>query len=99
MAAESKLQRRVIKLLKETPRCWYINVLGSAMQKAGTPDLLICCNGVFCGLELKAPGETPKVLQVKVCELIERANGSTLISDDFDEIAQWLYEIDMWGRA
>ena len=42
---------------------WFFKVWGGGYQKAGIPDLLICVNGVFVGLELKGATGAPSELQ------------------------------------
>ena len=91
MAAEKKLENRVKKYLSTLPNTWFMKTHGgSIFQKAGIPDLIICRNGLFYGLELKAPGEEPTALQLAVGEKIIIARGGWLCSDAFEEIKEWL---------
>ena len=71
------------------------------------PDLLICCNGVFIGAEIKAPKGTPSELQLWNLRKIDESGGFgwLLYPKDFehfkdfinavlafDEIAKEIYE-------
>lgn len=88
MAAEKKLQNKVIKYLTKKG-CWYLNVHGGSMfQRAGVPDLIICANGRFIGLELKAPGGKPSELQKANIRLIKKSKGIALSSRDYNEIVK-----------
>ena len=93
MSAESNLQTRIINLLKKDNSIWYLNVHGGGrFQKSGIPDLIICHNGKFLGLELKAPKGKASPLQKAVGKLIIRAGGGWLCSQDYAEIKEWLYD-------
>lgn len=91
MAYESNLQKRVIKLINNIPNTWLINVHGGGrFQKSGVPDILICHEGRFRAIELKAPGEEPSKLQYAVGKKISTAGGDWIWSSNYDEIKEWL---------
>lgn len=51
---ESKLSRRIMEALRA--QGWFVfKVHGSEMMMAGLPDLIICAEGLFIGLETKMP--------------------------------------------
>lgn len=59
--SESGLQKAIIRAVKRKfPTAWCFHPVGNPMQMSGVPDLLICINGAFVGLELKhqKPGES-----------------------------------------
>lgn len=75
MAAEKNFENCVKKYLEEKG-CWYIKYWGgAAYTKAGVPDLLVCCNGRFLGVELKAPNGKPSDLQLYNLRKIKEAGG------------------------
>lgn len=51
---------------------FHINSFGSLMTKGGAPDFITCDNtGRLVGVEVKRPGETPKVNQFRrACEML-----------------------------
>lgn len=51
---------------------FHINSFGSLMSKGGAPDFITCDNtGKLVGIEVKRPGETPKVNQFRrACEML-----------------------------
>ncbi len=94
MAAEKNFENRVKNWLEKEgvypagtpiqkiihPVCgWYFKVWGGGFQKAGIPDLIVCVNGVFFGVELKSETGRPTELQKKNVQLINQANGVGLI--------------------
>lgn len=60
--------------------CWFVKYWGGGeFTKAGIPDLLICCNGKFLGVELKAKNGKPSELQKWNIAKIKEAGGIGLI--------------------
>jgi hypothetical protein len=50
-----KVDTRFKRLLAKKWPFWYVKTAGSAFQRVGLPDYLLCVRGVFLGLELKHP--------------------------------------------
>ena len=78
MAAEKNFEHRVVKFL-ESQGCWCIKYFANAYTKSGVPDLLVCCNGRFIGVELKGPNGRPSELQKKNTAMINESNGVGII--------------------
>ena len=75
IAAEKNFENRVKKFLEEK-NCWFLKYWGgAAYTKAGIPDLLVCCNGRFLGVEIKAPNGKPSPLQIYNLKKIDEAGG------------------------
>lgn len=75
MAAEKNFENKVKKFLEEQG-CWFLKYWGgAAYTKAGIPDLLVCCNGHFLGVEIKAPNGKPSPLQIHNLKKIDEAGG------------------------
>lgn len=54
MSTESGLVRRIVKAVKwDYPRSWAFKTVGNPYQMAGVPDLILCVEGHFIGLEVK----------------------------------------------
>ncbi len=71
---ESRLQRRIRKHLEEIyVGSWWVKFHGGPFTPAGVPDLLGCIAGRMICLEVKQPGESPSILQVKTLERLGRA--------------------------
>jgi len=47
-------------IMREHPENWTFKVVGSPLQMAGVPDLLVCIDGLLLGIEVKfqRPGES-----------------------------------------
>ena len=65
----------------------YLKSLGRSVLKynpeffgqAGTPDLLVCCNGYFLGIEIKQEKGRPSKLQLEKIEQIKNAGGISFV--------------------
>lgn len=96
MAEEKNLENRVKKFLTEQS-CWYIKYWGGGgYTKSGIPDLLICCNGVFLGVELKASKGKPSDLQKHQIRQIRKAGGMafTLYPNEFEEFKKLIFNLN-----
>lgn len=78
MADEKRFEEKVKKFLKEQ-NCWTLKTWSNGVQRAGVPDLLICCNGYFLGVELKAETGKPSELQLWNVGKIREAGGIAIV--------------------
>ena len=78
MAQEKNFENRVKKFLEEQG-CWCVKYFANAYTKSGIPDLLVCCNGYFVAVELKAPNGKPSELQLWNIEKIKESGGIGII--------------------
>lgn len=74
MASEKNFENKVKGFLKEQG-CWCLKTWSNGVQRSGVPDLLVCCNGHFVGVELKAPNGKPSELQLWNLRKIEESGG------------------------
>lgn len=82
---ETYLRTRIKAALHaKRPGFWMV-VHGSAMQRAGVPDIIGCYKGQFCALEVKLPGEGPTRLQRHTLEEIARAGGIAVAVTSVEE--------------
>lgn len=56
-----------------------LNILLIVWLKAVCPDLLVCCNGYFVAVEVKAKNGKPSELQLYNRETIRKAGGYAII--------------------
>lgn len=94
MAAEKQFEEKVKRFLKEQG-CYYIKTHGDRFAKKGTPDLIVCCNGFFLGIELKAATGKPSELQVYHVDQIKKSGGVAQILypkdfEDFQKLVKFL---------
>lgn len=86
MAQEKEFEKQVKQFLQAN-NCWVLKTWSNGVQREGVPDLLVCCNGHFIGVELKAEHGHPTELQKWNIRQINYAGGLafTLYPDQFDE--------------
>ena len=97
MAEEKNFENRVKQFLKDKG-AWFVKYWGgAAYTKSGIPDLLVCVQGHFLGIELKAPRGRPSDLQLYNLLEIERAGGIAflLYPKDFDDFKEFIARLNM----
>ena len=84
MTPEGKVKAKVAKFLKTVPDCYSFTPVGSMYGRAGVPDIIVCHEGRFVGIEVKAPGKLSgqTALQKYAQTQIEQAGGVYLLVDD-----------------
>ena len=95
MAAEKNFENKVKKFLEEQGAYFIKYWAGAAYTKSGIPDLLVCCNGYFLGVELKAPSGKPSPLQIHNLKKIDEAGGFGILlyPDNFELLKELMYAI------
>ena len=86
IAAEKNYENKVKKFLEEQG-AWLVKYwAGASYTKAGIPDVLACVNGIFFGIELKAPKGKPSELQLYNLRKIDEAGGFGILlyPNDFE---------------
>lgn len=92
MAREKQFENKIKKFLKEQ-NCYYIKYWsGGQFTKSGVPDLLICCNGYFVAVEVKAENGKPSELQLYNIDEIKKAGGFAMIlyPNQFDNFKKFI---------
>lgn len=75
---EKAFEEKVKAFLKEN-NCWYLKTWSNGIQRQGIPDLLICCNSYFLGVELKNETGKPSDLQLWNISKIREAGGIGIV--------------------
>ena len=78
MAEEKTFENKIKKFLKKKG-CWVLKTWSNGVQRSGIPDLLVCCNGVFLGIEVKAENGKPTELQLWNIEEIKKSGGLAMV--------------------
>ena len=83
---EKDFEKKVKQFLKERG-CWVLKTWSNGVQRQGIPDLLVCCNGYFVGVELKADKGKPSELQKYNIDKIRESGGIAIIlyPEQFEE--------------
>lgn len=89
MAGEKNFENRIKKFL-EDEGCYFIKHFANAYTKSGIPDLLVCCNGNFVAVEVKASNGKPSELQLYNIHKINEAGGFGVIvcPEQFDDLKE-----------
>ena len=91
MTPEAKVKKKVVAKLKAADAYYFYPVTGG-YGGSGVPDIIVCCNGRFIGIECKAGKNKPTPLQEKNLQDIEAAGGVALVinEDNIDEVEKYL---------
>lgn len=89
---EKVFENRVKEYLKDNG-CWVLKTWSNGIQREGVPDLLVCCNGWFLGIELKNEVGKPSKLQLLNIKNIINAGGFafTLYPDQFEKFKEFIF--------
>lgn len=93
---EKAFENKIKSYLKEN-NCYFVKYWGGGyFTEAGIPDLLVCCNGYFLGLEIKAENGKPSELQKYNMEQIKKAGGIGMIvyPKDFDDLKELIRRLN-----
>ena len=84
-----------IKKFLEAEGCYCRKIWGGGMQKAGLPDLFICCNGFFLAIEVKSDKGRPSELQLYELDQIKKSGGTGLVlyPKDFDSFKELIRQM------
>ena len=81
MIPEVKVKQRVTALLKAAGAYYFYPVTGG-YGNSGVPDIVVCHNGRFIGIECKAGKNKPTKLQEKNLRDIAAAGGIALVINE-----------------
>lgn len=83
---EKDFENKVKAFLKDRG-CWVLKTWSNGIQRQGIPDLLVCCNGFFVAVELKAEKGRPSDLQLWNINGIRKAGGIAIVlyPDKFEQ--------------
>ena len=80
---EKWVKSQIVKTLKQF-EAYYFFPVASGYMTIGVPDIIVCYQGKFIGIECKANGNTPTVLQSKNLKAIQTASGYAMVVDETD---------------
>tara|TARA_R100000781_G_scaffold114113_1_gene84118 strand:- start:1 stop:303 length:303 start_codon:yes stop_codon:yes gene_type:complete len=94
---EAKVKKKVYKILRDNG-AYYFSPIMSGYGKSGVPDIIVCYNGRFVGIECKVGSKKPTELQQKNLDEIESSGGHTLVINENNTLAvQELFnKFDRW---
>ncbi len=97
MTPERRVKKKVTDLLKSYGDSvyWFYPVAGG-FSATGVPDIVICANGLFLGVECKAGNNKPTELQQRNLERIDKAGGVAIVVRDEPSLTALKNLIDYW---
>lgn len=78
---ESKVKKRVVEILKHYGAYYFYPVTGG-FGASGVPDIIVCYNGYFIGIECKAGTNKPTALQEQNLERIQKSGGISMVINE-----------------
>jgi len=84
---EKAIVNAILRLLR-SHAAFAEKIHGSAMQRAGLPDIMGCHRGQFFGLEVKRPGQDATDLQLEVLREISASGGISAVVRSVDEVRE-----------
>jgi len=91
MTPEAKVKKKVTNILKELNAYYFYPVTGG-FGKSGVPDIIVCYEGKFFGIECKAGGNKPTALQEKQIKAINDSGGVAFVINE-DNIEDVRYHL------
>lgn len=99
MTPEGKIKVRINKLLDSYENVYRFMPVPSGYGKPSI-DYLCCVDGIFLGIEAKAPGEYPTPRQQAALDDIRVAGGATFVVNDdvsLEALETFLHTVTKWG--
>ncbi len=81
MTPEARVKKKVVDILKAAG-AYYFYPVTSGYGSSGVPDIVVCYNGYFIGIECKAGSNKPTALQQQNLLSIQRAKGIALVINE-----------------
>jgi hypothetical protein len=81
MTPEGKVKVKVKRILGDMGAYFCMPQTGG-YGSSGAPDFLVCYEGEFIGIECKANGNKPTILQLHHLSLIKKARGRVFVVDE-----------------
>lgn len=88
---ESKVKAKCVEILKRY-NAYYFFPAQNGYGRAGVPDIIVCFNGLFLGIECKAGFNKATALQEKEMAHIHKSGGRAMVirEDTIEHLAQTL---------
>lgn len=84
--------KKAVKRLLDKHAIWHFSPSMNGYGRAGIPDIIACCKGLFLGIECKAGKGQTTVLQQRELDAIENHGGYTFVAreDNLDRLEKHL---------
>ena len=90
---ESKVKAKCVDIIKKHGAYYFYPVTGG-YGRSGIPDIIVCYQGLFLGIECKAGFNKPTALQEREMSHIHKAGGAAIVirEDTTDMLDMWFAE-------
>jgi len=95
MTPEGRIKAKVKELLRAYGVYWHCPVQNG--MGAPSLDFICCANGLYLGIETKAPGKKPTARQENTMAAIEAANGVTIVVDGPESLERLEFIVKKMG--
>ncbi len=87
-ATPEKKVKTAIKSWLNTKAYYHFSPIGGPFAVHGVPDIIVCANGRFIGIECKAPGKASNTTpnQDDHIDRINKAGGISFVATSVDEV-------------
>ena len=91
---EKRFENKIKDFLK-SKGAWYVKYFANAYTPSGIPDILVCLNGYFIAIEVKAENGKPSELQTYNLNKIARAGGIGILiyPSGFDNFKNYIEKV------
>ena len=94
MTPEAKVKKKV-KMVLDNLGAYHFSPMTGGYGNSGVPDIVACYEGYFLGIECKANGGKPTLLQKNNLERIASTGGYSVIVDE-SNVNQLMELIQSW---
>jgi len=93
---ERDIVRQIQRWLKKQPNCFFYKHWGGQYGRPGIPDVIVCYNGRFLGIEVKRPLKSSKttLAQEQVLSEINAAGGVGVVVRSLEEVQEIFQKLD-----
>lgn len=81
MTPEGKVKKKVVDILKAAGAYYFFPATGG-FGRSGVPDIIVCFNGQFIGIECKAGNNKTTALQENELQKIRDAGGNAFVVNE-----------------
>ena len=94
---EKWVKQQVVKLLKDRG-AYYFYPVASGYMSSGVPDIVVCYQGLFMGIECKAGSNKPTAIQEKNLQQIRDNKGVAMVvnEDNLVALQNFLDHMEEW---
>ena len=85
---ESEIQAKICDMLTAANAKWTKTKVNT---RSGDPDLIVCYNGLYYGIEVKVPGKMPTELQTEKLLLVHKAGGIAFYAQSVEDVRQHMF--------